>query len=63
VTTPEVAAALRVTTRAVQLAIRRGTLAARKIGRDHHVEPEEVERYRRENAGRTGRPAKKNPPE
>jgi excisionase family DNA binding protein len=38
--------------------IRRGRLHAQKIGRDWLVEEAEVERYRRENLGRAGRPPK-----
>jgi excisionase family DNA binding protein len=61
-TTADAAAALGITTRAVQLAIRRGTLAAAKVGRDYHVAADAVDRYRRDHAGRAGRPRKTNAP-
>lgn len=36
----------------VRLQIAKGKLRARKVGRDWHVTPAELERYRREHLGR-----------
>jgi len=47
-TTTEAAAALNVTRAWVWQIIKRGDLAAEKRGRDWWIEPDEVERYRRE---------------
>jgi excisionase family DNA binding protein len=45
----EAAALLGVTAANLRAAIKRGSLAARKLGRDWIVDPAEVERYGREN--------------
>lgn len=50
-TTQEVAAALGLSTRTVQLQIKRGKIRARKVGRDYDIKPSEVDRYRRESLG------------
>lgn len=55
------AASLSVTPDALRLAISRGKLKADKYGRDWLVEDAEVERYRKENAGKQGRPRKPKP--
>jgi excisionase family DNA binding protein len=57
-TTLETAEALGVTTGRVRQAIAAGSLKATKRGRDWDIAAREVERYRRENLGRRGRPAK-----
>jgi excisionase family DNA binding protein len=44
----EAAALLGVTAATLRQQIRNGKLRARKVGRDWHVTPREVERYRRE---------------
>jgi excisionase family DNA binding protein len=48
-TLSEAAALLGVTAANLRAAIKRGSLAARKLGRDWIVDPAEVERYGREN--------------
>jgi len=48
-TLTQAATLLGTTTAALRMAIRRGAFQAVKHGRDWWVEPEEVERYRREN--------------
>ena len=54
-TTPEVARALGLSRRTVTNQIRAGRIVAVKMGRDYHVAPEEVERYRAESLGQPGR--------
>jgi excisionase family DNA binding protein len=49
VTLIEAAAILGVTAANLRAAIKRGSLAARKVGRDWVVDPGEVDRYAREN--------------
>jgi hypothetical protein len=46
-----------VTAETLRIQIGKGKLRATKHGRDWWVEPREVERYRRDSAGRNGRPA------
>lgn len=55
-TIPEVAAALGVAPSTLRHQIANGRLRARKIGRDLHVTPREMERYRAESLGKPGRP-------
>lgn len=38
--------------------VRNGRLRARRVGRDYHVTPREVARYRDASLGRPGRPTK-----
>jgi excisionase family DNA binding protein len=52
-TLKEAASLLGVTPDNLRGAIARGSLKARKVGRDWHVTPAEVERYRRENRRET----------
>lgn len=47
-TLPEAAASLGVTAATLRQQIANGKLRASKVGRDWHVTPREVERYRRE---------------
>ena len=47
-TLTEAAAILHVTPDTLRQQIARGALRARKVGRDWHVTPREVERYRKE---------------
>jgi excisionase family DNA binding protein len=57
VTLIEAAAILQVTAATLRQQIANGKLRARKVGRDWHVTPSEVKRYRVESLGRKGRPA------
>jgi excisionase family DNA binding protein len=57
-TVQEAARALDLSERTVRLQIANGRLIAVKHGRDWWIEDAEVERYRRENRGRPGRPRK-----
>lgn len=50
-TLPEAAASLGVAPGTLRQQVRNGKLRASKLGRDWHVTPEEVERYRRESLG------------
>jgi excisionase family DNA binding protein len=54
----EAAAALGVAAATLRSQVRNGRLRATKRGRDWHVTPGEVERYRRESRGHPGRPSK-----
>lgn len=54
----EAAAALGLATATLRHQIRNGRLRARKIGPLWLIAPREIERYRAENLGRAGRPAK-----
>lgn len=56
----EAAALLGVTADTLRQQVGKGVLRARKIGRDWQVSPREVERYRTEHLGRTGRKRKEN---
>ena len=57
-TTHEAAAALGLSVSTVRVQIANGAIAARKVGRDWHITPGEVERYRERHLGRVGRPKK-----
>lgn len=57
-TLTEAADKLGVVPSTLRSSIHRGILSASKKGRDWHVTPGEVERYRREHLGRRGRPVK-----
>ena len=48
-TLKEAAELLGVSPDTLRVQVRNGKLAARKVGRDWHVQPKEVERYRVEN--------------
>lgn len=54
-TTAEVAELLGITPTTVPRQIEQGRIAARKVGRDWHVTPREVERYRARSLGQPGR--------
>ena len=54
-TTTEVAERLGIASTTVRRQIEQGCIAARKVGRDWHVTPREVERYRARSLGRPGR--------
>jgi excisionase family DNA binding protein len=54
-TLAEAADALGLSPDTLRSQIRYGRFAARKVGRDWHTTPREVERYRREVLGRAGR--------
>ena len=51
-TLAEAAASLGVTAATLRQQIAAGSLRARKVGRDWHVTPAEVERYRRDHLGK-----------
>jgi len=55
-TLPEAAKVLGLSAAGLRVQVRRGSLRATKRGRDWHVTPREVERYRAESLGRVGRP-------
>ena len=57
-TLTEAAALLELAPSTLRKSIARGALTATKKGRDWHVTPREVERYRAEHLGRRGRPRK-----
>lgn len=57
-TTTEAATLLGLSPITVRRAIANGTLRARKVGRDWHITPAAVERYRRDSLGQPGRKAK-----
>ena len=52
VTTTEAAALLGLSPATVRRQIENGAIKARKVGRDWHVTPGEVERYRRDSLGK-----------
>jgi excisionase family DNA binding protein len=54
-TLPEAATALGVQAATLRQQIAAGSLRARKLGRDWHVTPREVERYRQTSLGKPGR--------
>jgi len=54
-TTAQVAAYLGRSERTVRDQIAKGAIAATRVGRDWLINPDEVERYRRESLGRPGR--------
>jgi len=58
-TVPEAAALLGISPDAVRMAIHRKRLRSTKKGRDHFIEPAEVERYATENLGRGRKPKPK----
>jgi excisionase family DNA binding protein len=58
VTVDEVAAALALSPHTIRVQIRNGRLKAVKRGRDWHITPGEVARYRRDSLGRQGKPPK-----
>lgn len=51
-TLPEAAAQLGLSPSTLRVQIHKGRLLARKVGRDWQISPREVERYRRESAGK-----------
>jgi len=53
-TLAEAAQALGLKPGTLNVQVRRGRLRAKKLGRDWHVTPAEVERYRREILGKPG---------
>jgi excisionase family DNA binding protein len=59
VTVEEVATALGLARATIRQQIGNGSIRAVKHGRDWWIEPEEVERYRRESWGKPGRRAKR----
>lgn len=54
-TTQQAADLLGVSRQAVQRAIKRGTMAAEKIGRDYFLTREAIEDYREKHLGKPGR--------
>lgn len=58
-TTNEAAAALGLKPGTLRVQIANGRLRAKKVGRDWHVTPAELERYRREVLGKLGRKGSK----
>ena len=57
-TTQQVADQLRVSRQAILKAIKRGTLKARKVGRDWQITSHAIEQYRIEHLGKPGRKGK-----
>jgi excisionase family DNA binding protein len=51
-TTGEAAALLGLSPATVRRQVENGAMKARKVGRDWHITPAEVERYRRESLGK-----------